>query len=196
MRLGELTYRVTHFYLGIVEASGQLHAPADLSPSEEPLVPTEREAGWEMNTSWTPQQDVHSSRANTVLFFFVFFQFSSHVPSPVPDARTSSTPSMARVNISELNVTKHKILTHIYPEGCTLFPRWSEGNANTQKGTCRPPPLTQPEVLVIIIQPFNTRRAPWKLTFQQHRKPQHVTNDAHFLLLTSVRMHHSILYNW
>jgi hypothetical protein len=50
MRLGELTYRVTHFYLGIVEARGQLHAPADLSPSEEPLVPTEKKTGWEMNT--------------------------------------------------------------------------------------------------------------------------------------------------
>jgi len=46
MRLGELTYRVTHFYLDTVEASCQLHVPADLYPIEEPLVPTENEAGW------------------------------------------------------------------------------------------------------------------------------------------------------
>jgi len=97
---------------------------------------------------------------------------------------------MARVNISELRVTEHKILTHSYPEGANLFPCWSKGNGNPREGTCRPP-INSTELLVIIIQPFISRWAPWKLTFQQHMKPQHVTNYALFPLLT--RTHHSVL---
>ena len=75
MRLGEMTYNVTHFYLGTVEASGQLHAPDDLSPRKGPLVPTEKESRWEMNTSWTPQQNVLSPRTNSFIFIFILSGF-------------------------------------------------------------------------------------------------------------------------
>jgi hypothetical protein len=132
MRLWELTYSFTHFYLGTVEASGQLHAPADLSSNKEPLVPTKKESRWEMNTSWTPQQNVPSSRTNNficILSAFLPCAFSSTW------RQDSEVPLMARVNISELKITKHKILTHSYPEAATLFPRWSQRNENTQTGT-------------------------------------------------------------
>ena len=74
MRLGEMTY-VTHFYLGTVEASGQLYAPADLSPSKGPLVPIAKESRWEMNTSRTPQQNVLSSRTNNFIFICILSGF-------------------------------------------------------------------------------------------------------------------------
>lgn len=69
-----MTY-VTHFYFGTVEASGQLYAPADLSPSNGPLVPIEKESRWEMSTSRTPQQNVLSSRTNNVIFICILSGF-------------------------------------------------------------------------------------------------------------------------
>ena len=152
MKLGEMTYSVTHFYFGTVEASGQLYAPADLSPSNGPLVPIEKESRWEMSTSRTPQQNVLSSRTNNVIFICIL---SGFLPCDVSSTwrQDFKYTVYGSVNISELRVTKHKILTHIYPERATLFPRWSKGNENTRKRTCRPL-INSIELLVIIIYPF------------------------------------------
>jgi hypothetical protein len=78
---------------------------------------------WEISTSWTPQ-NVVTSCANIVLHFLIIFQFSFSLPSSVPDAKIWSASFMVRLNISELKITKHKIVTHHYLETATLFPRW------------------------------------------------------------------------
>jgi hypothetical protein len=36
-----------------MEMSGQLHAPAALSPRKDPLVPIGQEAGWDPESVWT-----------------------------------------------------------------------------------------------------------------------------------------------
>jgi hypothetical protein len=117
------------------------HRPIYLS--REPLVPTE------MNTSWTPQPNALSSRTNNL---FVYFRFSSHVPSAVPDARTWSTPFMARVNISEVNVTKHKILTVTRKQ--PPYSRAGRKEMKTRKRGRAGPPTNSIKLIVIIILPL------------------------------------------